>query len=119
MQLPGWFRALLVLVLLMLCVETCWYAITMQQLTATQMELSAQLETSRQRERKQQYEYDVVCKALPQAREELALIQPQADAAKAHEQELRDTRKALRQEIAALKKQLEEAQASPEESMPD
>lgn len=118
MHLPGWLRALLVPVLLVLCVETCWYCITTQQLNAANADLAAKLETSRQRERKQQYEYDEVCKALPEVQAQLAVIQPQADEAKAREQELRDTRKALRQEIAALKQQLEEITSSPDEQLP-
>lgn len=67
------------------------------------------LDTSRQREKKQQYEYDQVVEALPLARDELARLQPQADAAKAEEKLLREQRKALRAEIAELKKQLEAA----------
>lgn len=35
MQLPGWFRALLVLVLLALCVETCWFTVEKHQLANT------------------------------------------------------------------------------------
>lgn len=118
MQLPGWFRALLVLVLLSLCVETCWYTITVQQLTITRQELSTKLETSRQRERKQQVEYDQVAQALPEAQAQLAELQPQADAAKAQEQLLREQRKALREEIAALKKQLEGLENKPETDAP-
>ena len=64
---------------------------------------SLSLETSRGRERKQQMEYDQVLEALPAVREELAEIQPRAEAAAEQVRLLKEERKALR----ARKKQKE------------
>ena len=61
------------------------------------------LETSRGRERRQQYEYDQVSSDLPLTRAELETAQPLADAAL---QEVTDL-KALRKELRAKKKRLE------------
>ena len=66
-------------------------------------DISLSLETSRGRERKQQMEYDQVLEALPLVREELAEIQPQAEAAAEQVRLLKEERKALR----ARKKQKE------------
>ena len=65
MQLPGWFRALVVLVLLAVCVTSCWYCVSMETLTARQQELLMQLDTSHGRERRQQREYAQVSAELP------------------------------------------------------
>ena len=65
------------------------------------------LDTSRQREVKQTYEYNQVVGALPLAREELAELEPQVEAAVELDQQRRSERKQLRAEIKALKEQLE------------
>ena len=77
------------------------------------------LETSQGRERKQQYEYDEVVAALPEARAQLTELQPRSDAAA---QDVADL-KALRKELRAEKKRREPlraaaAEAAPEEAVP-
>lgn len=89
MQLPGWFRALVVLVLLAVCVTSCWYCISMESLAARQQELLMQLDTSRGRERRQQREYNQVCIDLPAVQAQLDEVQPLADAAIESERLLR------------------------------
>ena len=72
------------------------------------------LETSRQRETKQTYEYDQVVEALPLAQAELDELQPRADAAVALDQALRAERKQLRAEVKALQAELDELKAAQE-----
>lgn len=67
-------------------------------------DLARSLETSKGRERKQQYEYDQVTEELPRTRAELAEAEPRAEAAKQTVAELKEERKRLRNE----KKELEE-----------
>ena len=72
------------------------------------------LETSRGRERKQQMEYDEVTRRLPEARAELAELQPRADAAAEQVKVLKERRKELRAEKKAL-----EAAKKAEETVPE
>ena len=69
------------------------------------------LNTNRQRERKQQVEYDRAAAELPENQKRLAEIKPEAEAAKATETELRSQRKQLRGEVADLKTAVESAEA--------
>ena len=69
------------------------------------------LDTSRGRERKQQYEYDEVCEELPRTRAELEAVQPEAQEAAETVQQLKDERKALRAEKKELEAALEQKRA--------
>ena len=66
------------------------------------------LETSRGRERKQQAEYDEASAALPLVLEELAGVQPKAEAAAEAVSALKEERKRLRQ----VKKEMEAPEAA-------
>ena len=107
MRLPGWLRGLVVLTLLAVCVTACWYCVSMEQLSAEREELLMELDTSRGRERKQQREYDQVAAELPAAMAELAVLQPQADAAAETERQLRAERKSLRSVKSELQETLD------------
>lgn len=111
MRLPEWFRVLLIVVMLAVCGMTCWHTQERAALQGRIEELSMMLDTSRQREIKQQLEYDEVAAALPALQAELAAAQPLADEAKAAENVLRDQRKQLRQDNAALESGIAEAKS--------
>ncbi len=110
-RMPGWFRAVFIAVMLFTCAILCWYAAAQYQLRFQAADLALSLDTSRQREVKQQHEYDQVAAQLPLVRAQVAELEPQAEAAQAIEKELRAQRKALRAENAALAQQLEALQA--------
>lgn len=67
------------------------------------------LETSRGRERKQQYEYDEAVAAIPEVQAELDRIIPLNDQAKQELQDLKAERKRLREEKKELEKQAKQA----------
>ena len=115
-QIPGWLRAAFVAVMLLACAVLCWFAPTQYALRFQRDDLALSLETSRQREAKQRYEYDQVASALPETALELERTQPLADEASAAETALRASRKALREENARLEEQLNAAQAALEET---
>ena len=110
-HLPGWFRTLLCAVLLCTCVLLAWWGAKQYTLRFQMADVMVSLDTSRQRERKQQYEYDVVVAALPAAQAELADLAPKAEAAAATVTDLKAERKALRDEKAQLDDQLTQAQS--------
>ena len=110
-RIPGWLRAAFVAGMLALAALLAWYAPVQYQLRFQLEDIALSLDTSRQREAKQQYEYDAAAQALPQARAELEETLPLTQAAQAREQALRDERKALRTQSADLADQLEQAQA--------
>lgn len=107
-RLPGWLRALFVAVMFLTCAVVCWYAAEQYSLRFQIADLTLSLDTSRQREVKQQYEYDQVIAAIPLVQEQLAEAEPLAEAARAREQELRARRKALRTANADLEASLEQ-----------
>lgn len=111
-RIPGWLRAAFVAGMLALAALLAWYAPVQYQLRFQLEDIALSLDTSRQREAKQQYEYDAAAQALPQARAELEETLPLTQAAQAREQALRDERKSLRTQSADLADQLEQAQAS-------
>ena len=115
-QIPGWLRAAFVAVMLLACAVLCWFAPTQYALRFQRDDLALSLETSRQREAKQRYEYDQVASALPETVLELERTQPLADEASAAETALRASRKALREENAALEEQLTAALAAQAEA---
>lgn len=106
MRTAGWFRAVFVAVMLFTCGVVCWYAASQYALQFQLADLTLSLDTSRQREVKQQYEYDQVVAQLPLVQAQLAELEPQAAQAQAKETELRARRKALRAEIAQQQEQL-------------
>lgn len=110
-RMPGWFRAVFVAVMFFTCGVLCWYAASQYELRFQIADLTLSLDTSRQREVKQQYEYDQVVAQLPLTQAEVAKQEPLAAAAQATEKELRAQRKALRAENAELASQLEALQA--------
>ena len=110
-RMPGWFGAVFVTVMLLTCAILCWYAASQYQLRFQVADLTLSLDTSRQREVKQQYEYDQVVAEIPLVQAQVAELEPQAAAAQAIEKDLRAQRKALRAENADLQKQLESLQA--------
>lgn len=110
-RMPGWFRAVFVTVMLLTCAILCWYAASQYQLRFQVADLTLSLDTSRQREVKQQYEYDQVVAEIPLVQAQVAELEPQAAAAQAIEKDLRAQRKALRAENADLQKQLESLQS--------
>ena len=69
------------------------------------------LETSRGRERKQQYEYNQVIMALPEAQDKLSILQPEADATKEYKESLKNRRKELRARKKELESLLENSEA--------
>lgn len=107
----GWFRALFVAAMLLICALLAFFAVDQVRLRAEIADLTISLDTSRGREARQKHEYDAVVAALPAARAELERVQPLADAAKAEENELRQQRKDIRAENAALQAQIEAEQA--------
>ncbi len=110
-KMPKWFARLFAVLMVIACGLTAWYAYQHEKLTFAIEDVRVSLETSQARERKQQYEYDEVTKALPEAQKELEEIQPKADAAKAEESTLRDQRKALRSSNTDLNEQVTAADA--------
>ena len=110
--IPRWFRALFVVTMLLISLLLFWYAPLQVNLHFQLEDLALSLDTSRQREAKQQYEYDQVAAQLPITQAELALLQPQADDAAARETELRTQRKTLRTQQADITQQLEAAQTA-------
>ncbi len=101
---------LFILVMLGVCGYVVMHGLAMEDLAFQIRERSTDLNTNRQRERKQQVEYDQAAALLPENEARLAEIQPKADAAKATETDLRAQRKQLRAEVADLKAQVETAE---------
>ena len=110
-RIPGWLRAVFVAGMLAMAALLAWYAPAQYQLRFQRGDIALSLDTSRQREARQEYEYDAAAQALPLVQAELAETLPLTEAAQAREQELRDERKAQRDLAADLAGQLEQAQA--------
>ena len=98
---PVFSCVMLVFVLFML-----WYvpSVSSRRFELADAELS--LETSRGRERKQQYEYDQATAEFDPVRAELADVQPKTDAAEQKVKELKELRRELRQEKKELESRL-------------
>ena len=110
-RLPGWFAALFVTVMLAVCAVIAFCTVEQYNLRFEVADLTLSLDTSRQRERKQEYEYNEVIAALPLVQAELEATQPLADEAVAAVNDLKARRKALRAENAELEEQLAALQA--------
>ncbi|MBR6028142.1 MAG: hypothetical protein IKP40_03560 [Clostridia bacterium] len=98
--------------LLAIACAVAFFAVERPGLEAAIADTQRSLEFNRQRESKQQYEYDKAAGELPQAQAELAALQPQAEAAQAEGTALRAERKQLRAEIASLRGAYNEAEAN-------
>lgn len=110
--LPRWFLAVFTVVMLILVAELFLFIPEQAELLFQIDDLTLSLDTSRQREAKQLYEYDQVVTALPQTRAELDAALPLAQQAAEREQALRTQRKELRALQSDLNAQLEAATAS-------
>lgn len=110
--MPHWFRIFFAVVMLGVCAVLAWCACDGDALRFQLTDVAGMLDTSRQRELKQQYEYDQAAAALPEVMAQVAELAPQADAAKAAEAELRAQRKQLRADNEALTVQLDEISAA-------
>ena len=108
--MPGWFRALFTAVMLFVCGVIAFCTVEQVGLRAQVEDLTRSLNTSRQRERKQQYEYDQVVAAIPETEAELASVQPEADEAVQAVADLKALRKELRAQRDTLAAELETAQ---------
>lgn len=96
-------------VIMMVCVLfLLWYVPAVSNRSLVLKDIQKQLETSRGRERKQQYEYDETVSAIPEAEAELERILPLSEAAQQEVKELKKERKKLRNE----KKKLQGADSS-------
>lgn len=95
-----------VAVMLVLCLFMAWYVPSRAGQLFRLEDTAKSLETSRGRERKQQYEYDEVTRKLPETRAELAETQPLADAAAEKVRTLKEERRRLREGKKALEQQL-------------
>ncbi|MBQ7304834.1 MAG: hypothetical protein IJW85_01360 [Clostridia bacterium] len=110
-HMPGWFKAVFTAVMFLTCAVLAWFAASQYELRFQVADLTLSLDTSRQREVKQQYEYNQVSAELPVVLAQVADMEPLAAAAVATETDLRAQRKALRSENAALLEQAEALQA--------
>ncbi len=102
-------------VMLVFCFFMVFYLTTRAELDFQLADVELSLETSRGRERKQQFEYDEVTEELPRTRAELSEVQPAADAAAEKVAELKAERKALRKEKADLEEAMKSAGEGPHE----
>ena len=101
-------------VMLAVCVYVVGQGLAVDRLDYEIREMRTDLSTNRQRERKQQVEYDQAAALLPENEARLAQVKPEAEAAKASETNLRAQRKTLRAEVAELKTAAEAAEAEAE-----
>lgn len=100
--IPAWFRTLLVLVLLALCVTVATQLFRQISLNAQLGELQEQLTASQKRTQKLIYEREQHEAAIPLMQAELEALTPDYEAIYAREQELRAQRKALRAQLAEV-----------------
>ncbi len=115
--LPGWVRLMFTIIMLAVCAVVAFCAVERVSLEYQVEDLTRSVETSHQRERKQQYEYDQVVEKLPATKAELETVTPQAEAAQATVTDLKAQRKALREEKETLEAELETAKAEEAEAL--
>lgn len=116
-RLPGWFRGLFVVVMLGVCGVIAFCAVEQVSLRFQVDDLTRSLDTSRQRERKQQYEYEQVVADLPATQQELDEAAPLAELALATVTDLKAQRTALREDSAALTEAAAAAQQAAEDAI--
>ena len=97
---------LFALVMILFVLFIVWYLPSAGELRFRIDDVAKSIETSRGRERKQQYEYDKVVSEIPEVRTALDQILPQAENAKEEVTALKAERKRLRGEKKKLEKQL-------------
>ncbi len=108
-DLPMWFRLVFALVMLSVCVVVAYCTVEDVSLRYQVEDLTRSVDTSHQREKKQQYEYDQVVEKLPQTQAELDMALPEAEAAQATVTDLKTQRKTLREEKQTLEAAIEGA----------
>lgn len=107
----GFFRGVFIAVMAAVCIMLAVFSVEQHGLRFQIEDLTLKLDTSRQREAKQTYEYNQVVEELPAEKARLEELAPIAEELAAREKELRQERKALRASLADLEKELEERQA--------
>lgn len=108
---PGLFRGVFIAVMAAVCIMLAGFAVEQHSLRFEIDDLTLKLDTSRQREAKQTYEYNQVSEELPLAKAELEKLAPVAEELKAQEKALRQERKELRTSLAALEEEVADRQA--------
>ncbi len=115
--LPMWFRLAFAMVMLSVCVVVAYCTVEDVSLRYQVEDLTRSVDTSHQREKKQQYEYDQVVEKLPKTQAELDTVLPEAEAAQATVTDLKAQRKTLREEKKTLEAAVEVAKAEETEAM--
>ena len=92
------FSLLFAFAMLIFCLFIIGFVIAGNRLDAQIGNVRLDLETSRGRERKQQYEYEEVSRLLPEKQEELDAVLPLAEQYQSEVRSLKDLRKELREE---------------------
>ena len=110
------FALLFTALMLVICGYLVAQGFAIDRLDQQTASVQTDLNTNRQRERKQQVEYDRAAAQLPENQQKLSEIKPEAEAAKATETDLRAQRKQLRGEVADLKTAVESAEAEAEQA---
>lgn len=108
---PGLFRGVFIAVMAAVCILLAVFSVEQHGLRFQIEDLTLKLDTSRQREAKQTYEYNLVMEELPAEKARLEELAPIAEELKAKEKALRQERKDLRASLAALEEELEARQA--------
>ena len=96
--------------MLAVCAYVVMQSLAIDRLDYEIREMRTELNTNRQRERKQQVEYDQAAEQLPGNQARLAEIKPDAETLKASETELRARRKTLRSEVDTLQAETDAAE---------
>jgi len=107
----GLFRGVFIAVMAAVCIMLAVFSVEQHELRFQIEDLTIKLDTSRQREAKQTYEYNLVVEELPAEKARLEELAPIAEELAAKEKALRQERKELRASLTALEKELEERQA--------
>ncbi len=108
---PGLFRGVFIAVMAAVCIMLAVFAVEQHGLRFQIEDLTLKLDTSRQREAKQTYEYNLVLEELPGEKARLEELAPIAEELEAQEKALRQERKELRASLAALEEELQTRQA--------
>ena len=115
--LPMWYRLLFSQVMLSESDDDANCTVDDESLPYQVEDLTRSVDTSHQREKKQQYEYDQVVEKLPKTQEELDTVLPEAEAAQATVTDLKAQRKTLREEKKTLEAAIEAAKAEETEAL--
>ena len=96
------FAVLFSIIMLLFVLFIAWYLPAICEVRFQLDDVGKSLETSRGRERKQQYEYDKVVAAIPEVQAELDSILPLSESAAEEVKKLRAERKQLRDKKTEL-----------------